>query len=536
MGPVQFLLYNQRLEQIRFDGIVTHESMFRVLGDGTVVGQLVEAWEVDRSGRVFILELRKGAKWHSNFGDWGEFDADDFLFSVEQVTQEGSTHNSRGNIGNVFRCDGCTLEKIDSHTIKLTRPSPTYELTWYSRQPQNTTLSMHSKKHFEAVGEEAAAAQSVGTGPWEMVEAVAEESREVRGVSDHWRRTPDWEGMRWFGIPEEASRLANFQVGNIDTASLNPDSIQFLKRDRSDGVRFMSFPGADGIYLNFLGQQYNPDHPAHQPSADGNDAPVPMPEGTEYTSRCRELVYVSCNRDVDSAEWGNARKIREALAIAIDRQKLVDNLLFGEGAPDYLTWWDDKARAESLGLDQLSYEFDPARAKQLLAEAGVPDGFGIEFALPLFLDRTTSIFAGEAVAAMWQDVGVESKLKQLTYSEFRPGLVQRTHGGVFSLQGGPSIEPLRVYRILYNADSRINFGFEHPIFQDMITKAEQTRYEDARWEIMGEMATFIFDNVISIPLFTRNSVWPLGPNIDRWEPLNRVYDWLSNWEEVPHRQ
>ena len=59
--------------------------------------------------------------------------------------------------------------------------------------------------------------------------------------------------------------------------------------------------------------------------------------------------------------------------------------------------------------------------------------------------------------------------------------------------------------------------------------------DDARWEILGEMGAFVFENVLSIPLYTQNAQWPIGPRIDKWDPLPRVYDWLSNWEEVPHR-
>jgi len=42
--------------------------------------------------------------------------------------------------------------------------------------------------------------------------------------------------------------------------------------------------------------------------------------------------------------------------------------------------------------------------------------------------------------------------------------------------------------------------------------------------------------VMSIPLYTENAVWPVGSNLGTWEPLPRVYAWLSNWEEAPHRK
>ena len=535
LGPLQFVLYNQGFEQFKFDGIVTHEPMFRENPDGSVVGLLVESWDVDPAGLVYTLHLQEGAKWHTSNGDWGEFDADDFIGSIEQVTKEGSIHTASGNMRRIFLCDECTLEKIDSHTIKLTRPKPTVELTWHSRQPEGSAFALHSMKHFASVGEEAAGLQSVGTGPWELLEAKSGEFRKMKAVRDHWRQTPKWDEMWWIEIAEEATRLANFETGNLDTGSFNSDSIQAFKKKNLPNVKFMSFPGASAVYLNVLGQHYNPEDPSHHPKGD-KPARIPVAEGTAYTARCKEVAFVSCDRDVTSAEWARARDVRLALAISIDRQKLVNNLAFGEGAPAYLAqWWGHDARAKQLGLDELKYEFDPARAKQLLADAGAA-GLEIDFALPLRPGAAGAIVAGEAVAAMWQEIGVVSNLAKLPMSEYRGGFVRRSNLGINAHNGNPPIEPLRSYLTLYNSQNSLNFGFEHPDFQKVLLNAGSLTNDDERWEQLAVMARFIFDNVMSIPLYTENAVWPVGPNLGTWEPLPRVYAWLSNWEEAPHRK
>ncbi|MFQ6030113.1 MAG: ABC transporter substrate-binding protein, partial [Dehalococcoidia bacterium] len=475
-----------------------------------------------------------GAKWHTSHGDWGEFDADDFIGTAEMVTKEGSIHTASGHIRRVILCDKCQLEKLDSHTIQLTRPGPSVEITWHSRQPEGSALAFHSIDHFEATGEEAAGLQSVGTGPWELIEAQSGLVRKMKAVNDHWRKTPEWEEMWWQEIAEESTRLANFETGQVDTGSFNSDSIQALKQKNLPDVRFKVFPGANSAYLNILGQIYNPEHPAHHPTAD-KPARVPIGEEVAYTARCQELVYVSCDRDVNSAEWQRALKVRQAMAMSIDRQKLVNNLAFGEGAPYYVyAWLGHGTRAQQFGLDKLQWEYNPEKAKQLLAEAGVGDGFEIEFALPLRPGAAGAIVAGEAVATMWEEIGIKSNLTKLPMSEYRGGFVRRTNIGVNAHNGGAPIEPLRSYSSLMNSANSLNFGFEHPDFQAPL-EAAGSLTDDERWGQLAEMATFVFENVVNIPLYTENSVWPLGPNLGEWEPLNRNYQWLSNWEAAPHR-
>ena len=70
----------------------------------------------------------------------------------------------------------------------------------------------------------------------------------------------------------------------------------------------------------------------------------------------------------------------------------------------------------------------------------------------------------------------------------------------------------------------------------LMLEAFSTANEDARWAIQAEMARWIFDNALVIPLYTENIVWPLGPALGAWEPAIGTIEWLSYWEFAPHRQ
>ena len=175
MGAPVFLLRNQSFFQSRFDDTVTHEDLWWTDAEGNLLPRLVKEWETSADGLVFTFHLQEGVPFHEG---WGEFNADDFLFTLNRVIEEGSIHTVTGRARNMFFCDGCELTKVDQYTIRLSRPKPTVELTWNNRG----NLAFRSKLHLETVGEERADTQSIGTGPWKLAEAKEGQFRRVTAV------------------------------------------------------------------------------------------------------------------------------------------------------------------------------------------------------------------------------------------------------------------------------------------------------------------------------------------------------------------
>ena len=531
MGPPNFGLSIQDFQPQKTDNITTHEAMFATSPDGLTVPRLVTDWEVDATGLTYTFHLRKGVPWHTNHGDWGSFDADDFIFSWKEVATPGAPHPIAGGSRRTFTCDGCELTKIDSHTVQLTRPTPTIEITWHSRMPLSSSLSMHSKKHQDALGVEEANRQSVGTGPWVLVDAKTGVSRRFEAVKEHWNKAPEFAEMVWHEIQEESTRLGNFLVGDIDTGSFTLESIQAIKDEGRDDIKFMSFPGAVSLYLNLLGQQYYTDHPDHLPDAEGKIR-VPIDENAHDCS----FAWVSCDADTNSAEWDKARKVRLAMNHSIDRQKLINNLAFGEGQPLYHTWFNGHSgRMKQFGLDELTFEFDLDLAKQLMEEADYADGFEIDMALTT-RPSPGAVENGQAICTMWLEINIECKQQPRPYSEFRPTLVSRAAKGTSTQATIATFEPLRTMQILFNSTNSINFGLEHPEWQAMLEDALNTIDEEERWRKQADMAKWLYEHALTIVTYEANQVFPVGPEIDPWEPMAITLDWLSNFEYVPHRK
>ncbi len=526
VAPIQHVLHLQTYSALKYDTLLTHEPMFRRDSQDNLHGLLVREWEVDPAGLVHTFRLQEGVAWHnSRFGDWGQFSADDFLFSLNNVSTEGSRHPRAGRIRKNFTCPDCVLEKIDDYTVQLTRPTLSVEMTWDSFRNGGGSVAMISKKHVETVGEEEANFQSVGTGSWELMEAKTDDFRRVEAVQNHWRKTPDFAEMTWVQYGEESTRLANFLTGDLDTGQFALDSIEEIKRNPPDGVDYMIFPGQILWRFNMMGHNYYNDHESHH----GEKPQVPL---GDPAFQC-EIPYISCDRDLNSQEWADARKIRRALNIAIDRQKLVNNLAFGEGEPWYVNYWD-KSQIEKWGLTDITIPYDIEEAKRLLAEAGYPDGFEMDMVVT---DRPPgSNTVGQAVLTMWQDIGVEATISQLPYVAYRPTLVNRTAAQYHSYNNTPSSpEPLNYYSVFHSTANGFNFGTQHPVLEEMINEAAKTADEAARFEIQEEIARWLHAQELAIPLFGENMVWPLSNQLGRWEVGTGNIDWLGDWEHAPHR-
>ena len=155
LGPYVATLYDARPLQAKFSALTTHEGMFAMGEDGEWEPRLVKSFDSSADGLTWRMNLREGVMWHRQFGNWGPFNAGDLIWSIKEVARVGSSHPQSSNVREVFSCDGCELARIDDLTVELNRPTPTYQLTWYSQTPIPSS-SAHSVNHYQEVGLERA--------------------------------------------------------------------------------------------------------------------------------------------------------------------------------------------------------------------------------------------------------------------------------------------------------------------------------------------------------------------------------------------
>ena len=214
--------------------------------------------------------------------------------------------------------------------------------------------------------------------------------------------------------------------------------------------------------------------------------------------------------------------MRQALAISIDREAIVSNLLRGFGKPGVMWGWLGNEDKLDPGM---SWEFDPEKAKQLLDEAGYTGDKRFTLTLtPSIRGAPGEVEACEAVSQMWADIGIDVKLQNLPYSTLRPTLIARTYEGITCHATSPRVEPFLGYTNWWSHAANWYAGVEHPWLEENMPKATTLFDADERWAAQKEVGRFLFDNALDIGLYGFDVIWPLSSNVESWLDHIRLGD------------
>ena len=481
------------------------ESLLTVSSELKPVAMLAKSWSVSEDGSTWTFKLNEGVQFHKGYG---EMTAEDVIWSMQQFGAEGSKHPRASNIRGIWENADGHAKAIDDYTVEVNSGTP------WSEVPINEVLTspggggtwIISKKQTDDLGAEEANGQIAATGSWDLVEFRTGEFWKMEAVQDHWRKTPHFAELIFQEIPEESSRIAGFQTGNLDTTVIAFDSLSLIRE--VEGAEVMQLAGGGEAALTFYGQYY-----------------VGIGTEDQQPGYDPDLPWVSTDPDLTSDEWARAAKVRNALSIAIDRQGIVDTLLQGFGSPAVL--WDFGQYEDTWLPPEMRWEYNPERAKELLAEAGYPDGFNITL-IPALRGAPVEVEACEAIATMWADIGIKVKFQRLPYTTLRPSLIARNYQGSTCHAGGIRLEPGQGFSGMLsklNHQAVWNRGVEHPWLDEKVAE-HMAQVDTAKRRVLGvEIATFMFENALTgVGLYNFDVVWPVGPNIQPWPEGVRYRD------------
>ena len=494
------------------NGFTTAETLVHMSEDREIVPRLIKEWSVAPDNTTWTFKLQEGAHFHKGYG---ELDAEGVIWSMMVSGGKSSRVGYNAHIRRIWGVGGDVKEgnvvtgiidegrvrAIDKYTIELNTGTPQYDTLSLLAFPH---VNIISKLQLEDVGVDEASRNISGTSPWEFQEHKSDQFTRWSAVEDHWRQTPEFAEMVWQHIPEESTRVANFQTGQLTALEMNLDSIAAVKD--VPGTSLLKIAGGSAASMAFYGNWYV------GLNADGSRTPEHLERAPGFDPT---LPWISGNPDPASEEWQNAAKVRTALSIAIDRQTISDTLLSGEAIPDPMPAWS--FHLDKLPAEYRQWEFNPERARQLLAEAGYADGFEITLTP---LGGSNYLEVTSAIAQMWDQIGVKANQQNLPYKTFRPSIVTRTYNQAYQ-HTHVAVDPLDRWSSAFNHDTAWNFGVDHPVLRDLMLEAQGTVDNAARYAIMAEAARFMYDNALSVGLYAQNQVFALSGDTEPWpEHLN----------------
>ena len=423
---------------------------------GKLQPSLAVSWEIV-GDKTWEFKLREGVKFHNG----EEFNAESVKFSLERVFKEGS----KSPIQELRSFE--SVEVVDSHTVRI------HTSTVDPYVPDKLALfagMMVPPNYIQEKGEEYFHSNPVGTGPFIFESWVKDGSLKLKANPDYWGGAPKAAEVEFKFIHDAQARVAALLSGDVDVINSVPatainsiESNPNLRLDKAEGIRI--------YYLS-----------------------------TAYTSGPTQ-----------------DKRVRQAISYAVDTQLLIDKLMGG-----YAVQIAAPIATSNFGadVDLKPYPYDPQKAKQLLAEAGYPNGFEIE------MNTQPGIYTdiAQAIVQMLADVGIKVNLKPLPAAEFEDKyqsgqLAPLWNSGYSVWQGDPTT---LISTFFVTGMPRAKY-FSDELDQKINDMKQMTDVEQ-RKKALHEILKILHEDAPWVYLFQGNDLYGVSKNVTWNVPYDQLLE------------
>ena len=470
---------------------------------------LAESWEVSPDQTSITFKIRQGVPFHKG---WGDVTAEDVAWSFNNAKDEGNTNPRSGFWGEYTD----RWEAIDSNTAVM-HVKGNLSVRWsveLSNQWRSTG-SVQSKKAYDDLGAEEANLNFAGTGPFEVMQWVPDEVLQAEALPSHYREAAKVESLEVRVIPETASQIAALEAGEVHMA---PIPNQFLNDVLGNigGVKTRVGLG-NSVFVAFGGNYW-----AEVARASG-DTVFPR-EGFKPDD---EHPWIGDPRD--DARMESARKVRQALAMAIDRD-LISEAIEQSLAPTHYTFIGF-TEDEPQWMDSWRIPFDPDMSKLLLDEAGYPDGISTDF---WTTPGGASQEIAEAIAQMWGDIGVDVQMEVTAYGARRPTLINRNISIPYMSGNAVGDHTDPQGRLISPELGGANRGIELPndVLDEFYYPSLSEPSEEKRIANNVAIQDYLSSWMLNSPLVLRLNYIAVSPDVEEWTPYTDTFGVINSPETV----
>lgn len=409
---------------------------------------LAESWDVSEDGKSWTFHLRKGVQFHDGYG---EVTADDVVFSLKRAI-DPQTSSFAGEYSAVE-----DVVAVDTHTVRIDLKQP---VSWLLGLVANYHGgNIVSKAAVEKLGDDFRV-HPVGTGPFKFLKYNTGESIELVRNEDYFRGKPKLDGIVFRYIPSDAARDLAFTSGEVD-----------MIYGRQDRRWIERMKGTEGVVLHAM-------KPAEMPILHLNTTKAPL----------------------------DNPKVREAVAYAVDREQVAAFIHEDVAVPSLSV-----VQADYLGAvtESIVVGRDVAKAKELLAEAGFPDGVtikSVQSSLP------TLMTTAQIVQAQLAEAGIKLEFDVVDHSTYHAQIRQDLSGlTLYSAARFPVADTILTQ--FFHSASTVNTptavtNFSHCDVADTeIDEARVAPTEEEAVALWQEAQRKIIDANCAVPLVEQPLVW-----------------------------
>jgi peptide/nickel transport system substrate-binding protein len=455
---------------------LVHDAMIKPMPYGFVTYGLAEHAELSADFRRAAFRLRAGLKFHDGH-------------PVTTADVKWTYENFKGAYAKIFHDKLESIQVLDDRAIVFHFKEPFIDFMDLYNGGVSGIGWIVPKHYYEKVGRDGFKAKPIGAGPYKLVGQQAGVQMNFEAFDEYWRRAPATKTIVVKGVRDLAARMAGLQTGELDLAfGMTGKLLSRVMADKTlrwdpnyTGPWWLMFPG------------YND-------------------QGSPF-------------RD---------KRVRQAVSLAINRPFLIKQETQGIGKPTG-NWISVENRDALQGQEAPAPEYNLEKAKQLMAQAGFPDGFDVEYTpFPPYFDMA------ERIMTDLRAIGIRGKMQTLEGPAFRAkvGGGRKSYPGNRNIvqnidpRAGGSKANIAVYAV---CDSPSAFICDPQI--EALWKKHQSSLDLAdRERLVKQIQRIVLDEYYFIPIYLNPFVAAVGPRVlpegegfhRYWDTLNAPYPWP--WE------
>jgi peptide/nickel transport system substrate-binding protein len=435
------------------------ETLFDLTPEGEIVPHLAESYEVSDDGTVWTLHLRQDVTFH----DGTPFNAEAVKVNLDRFLNP--------EVPVVFRFLLTRIQSVEvtgEYSVQITLSTP---FAPFLAHLTHNTVSMISPAALEQYTLEELSETAVGTGPFTVESWQRGERITLARFDDYWGELPGVERVSFLTVPEGTTRMALVESGEAHVAT--------------------RVPPPDVPRLN-----------AH-------------PEITVENVSSVRTIYIYFNHTMEPF---TDRRVRQAINHAVDKELIAEFVFGGAVRPS-----DAPLPPGVFGYTPVGfYEYNPERARELLAEAGYPNGFNTTLYCPSgrYLQ---DIQTCEAIQPQLAEVGINAEIETMEWTSY----LEFTGRGVnentvpMGMLGWGTVTGDADYGLfaLFHTSEHVPNGsnrsfYSNALVDDLLNQARSTADNAVREQLYADIMQILWDDAAWLYLHSETQLVAVRDNVE----------------------